>query len=210
MKNPEEKKISRRGKHMRHYLILLFVGIMTLMAMPATAQSDPFLGEVDLVAFNFAPKGWAMCQGQLLAINQNQALFSLLGTTFGGDGRVTFALPDLRGRRIVGQGQGQGLSPYTMGQRGGEEAVTLNISQIPSHTHQVQASMAVGTTGSPTGGYWASQTSTNLYSNAPTSTVALSPLAIGSAGGGQPHDNMPPYLVLNYIIALQGIFPSQN
>ncbi len=189
--------------------ILLLVGTLMLLALPALAQ-DPFLGEVDLVAFNFAPKGWAFCAGQLLPIQQNTALFALIGTTYGGDGIRTFALPDLRGRRIIGAGQGPGLDNYSLGQVGGEEAVTLNISQIPAHTHTVTANTAVGTSRTPTANFWASQTSTLLFSNAPTSTGALDSHAIGLTGGGQPHNNMPPYLVLNYIIALQGIFPSRN
>ena len=189
--------------------LLLVVATMALLAIPAAAQ-DPFIGEVDLVAFNFAPTGWALCQGQLLPINQNQALFSLLGTTFGGDGRVNFALPDLRGRRIVGAGQGPGLSNYNLGEVGGEEAVTLNIGQLPVHTHTVFANTAVGTSLSPTNNFWAAQTSTFLFSNAPMSTTSLAGNDIGSTGGSQPHENRPPYLTLNYIIALNGIFPSRN
>jgi len=194
---------------MRNYLFLAFLGIMTLLAIPAAAQ-EPFLGEIDLVAFNFAPKGWAMCDGQILAIQQNQALFALIGTYYGGDGVRTFALPDLRGRRIVGAGQGPGLSNYTIGQASGEETVTLTINQLPIHTHAVNADMAVGTALIPSGGYWASQTSTFLFSNAPASIGNLATQAIGSAGGNQAHSNMPPYLALNYVIALTGIFPSQN
>jgi len=193
---------------MRKHILLLLLGT-AMLAIPASAQT-PYLGEVDLVAFNFAPVGWAMCQGQLLPISQNPALFALLGTTYGGDGIQTFALPDLRGRRIVGAGQGLGLSNYVVGQTGGVENVTVLINQIPSHTHPVSASMAVGTALTPTGNYWASQTSTNLYSNAPTSTANLASQAIGLSGGNQPHNNISPYLALNYIIAMEGIFPSQN
>lgn len=193
---------------MRKHILLLLLGT-ALLAIPAAAQ-QPFLGEVDLVAFDFAPVGWALCQGQLLPISQNTALFSLLGTTYGGDGIQTFALPDLRGRRIVGAGQGPGLNPYTLGQAGGVENVSLTIAQIPSHTHTVYASSAVGTGLTPTSSYWASQTSTNLYSNAPTSAANLAPAAIGTSGNSQPHDNLSPYLALNYIIATEGIFPSQN
>lgn len=195
---------------MRRSSIVLLLSLLVLLAIPAAAQ-EPFLGEIDLVAFNFAPKGWAMCNGQLFPINQNQALFALLGTTYGGNGQTTFALPDLRGRRIVGMGQGPGLQNYNLGQVGGEESVTLTISQLPSHTHLPQASSAPGSAAGPGGNFWASQNQVFLYSNAPNGAVAaMAPAAIGSTGGGQPHNNMPPYLVLNYIIALQGIFPSQN
>lgn len=195
---------------MRNYfLTFLLLGMTAWIAVPATAQ-DGFLGEIDLVAFNFAPQGWAMCQGQILSISQNTALFSLLGTTYGGNGTTNFALPDLRGRRIISSGQGAGLSNYSLGETGGEETVTLTVAQMPSHTHQVNANTAVGTALTPAGNAWASQTSTSLYSNSPTATASLAPQAIGFSGGSQPHDNMPPYLVLNYIIALQGIYPSRN
>lgn len=193
---------------MRHSLMVMLIGIMALLAIPAVAQG-PFLGEVDVVAFNFAPKGWALCSGQLLPINQNQALFALLGTTYGGDGITTFALPDLRGRRIVGAGQGSGLSSYNLGEKSGEETVTITLSQMPQHSHAPQASGVQGTALTPAGNVWASQNATSLFSNAPAGTAAMAPV-IGTAGGGQPHDNMPPYLVMNYIIALQGIFPARD
>lgn len=195
---------------MRIRLVLLLLSAMAMLTGPAAAQSSPFLGEIDLVAFNFPPKGWAECNGQLLPINQNQALFALLGTTYGGDGRQTFALPDLRGRRLVGMGQGPGLSDYVLGQTGGEEAVTLTVAQMPAHVHNPVADAGVGSNIAPAGNYWATQTQVFLYNNAPSSLAAMAPQAIGATGGGQPHDNMPPYLVLNYIIALQGVFPSQN
>ena len=194
---------------MRRSLILLLLSLMVLPAIPALAQ-EPFLGEIDLVAFSFPPKGFAECNGQLLPINQNQALFALLGTTYGGNGQTTFALPDLRGRRAVGMGQGPGLQNYSLGQFGGEESVTLNVAQLPSHTHTAEASSAPGTSPLPTAHFWASQSQVYLYSNAPLGFTSMNPEAIRSTGGSQPHDNMPPYLVLNYIIALQGIFPSQN
>jgi microcystin-dependent protein len=194
---------------MQRNLILFLLSLMVPLAIPAAAQ-EPFLGEIDLVAFNFSPKGWAACNGQLLPINQNQALFALLGTTYGGNGQTTFALPDLRGRHAIGFGQGSGLASYSQGQVGGEESVTLTVGQLPAHTHTAQASSAPGTSPGPGGNYWASQNQVFLYSNAPSGTTAMAASAIGATGGGQPHDNMPPYLVLNYIIALQGIFPSRN
>jgi microcystin-dependent protein len=195
---------------MRNYfLTLLLLGMTAWVAVPASAQ-NPFVGEIDLVAFNFAPQGWAICQGQIVPINQNTALFSLLGTTYGGNGTTNFALPDLRGRRIISAGQGPGLNNYNLGDTGGEETVTLTVAQMPSHTHQVNANTAVGTALGPGGNVWASQTSTSLYSNSPTATANLAPQAIGVSGGSQSHENMPPYLVLNYIIAMEGIFPSRN
>ena len=195
--------------NMRKSLVLMLLVFLILMAMPASAQ-QPFVGEIALVGFNFAPSGWATCSGQLMAIDQNQALFALIGTTFGGDGQSTFALPDLRGRRIVGVGQGPGLQPYVLGQLGGEEDVTLTVAQLPQHSHSANASSATGTSLTPSGNFWGSQTATALYSNAPTSTGNMAAGLIGSVGGGQPHDNMQPYLVMNYVISLFGIFPSQN
>ena len=179
-------------------------------------MAEAFLSQIEAFPFNFAPKGWAFCAGQLLPINQNQALFALLGTTFGGDGVSTFALPDLRGRVANGLGQGQGLSPYNLGQRGGEETHTLSAAETPVHNHLVNADNN-GTTGgshvpsdaATLGSGYASETGSpvvNIYSSAsPT-------IAMGSLGpvGGQPHENRMPFLALNYCIALQGIFPSQN
>jgi microcystin-dependent protein len=166
---------------------------------------DPYLGEIRLVPFTFAPKGWALCAGQLLPINQNQALFALLGTNFGGDGRTTFALPDLRGRVPVGAGQGAGGSNYQVGSNGGEETVKLTVSQLPPHAHPVRADSAASTTKNPTGAVPASGGAYGATTNAKMKAGML-----GQTGGGQAHDNRQPYLSLNYIIALQGIFPSQN
>jgi len=165
-------------------------------------MSTPFLGEIRIMSFNFPPKGWAFCNGQLLPINQNQALFSLLGTYFGGNGQTNFALPNLQGRVPIHQG-----SQFVQGQTGGEAAHTLNISEIPVHTHVVTASSNVADQGNPQGNYLAVESS-NAYSTAPDNTMA--PQAIPNAGGSQPHDNMSPYLVLTFCIALQGIFPSRN
>ena len=166
-------------------------------------MAEPFLGEVRLFSFTFAPRGWAQCNGQLLPINQNQALFSLLGTTFGGNGTTNFALPDLRGRAPVFGSQG-GIS---LGERGGEEAHTLTLAEMAQHNHPVRGNSANANVGSPAGNTWAAQ-STNAYGTA--AAGSMNATAIASAGGSQPHSNMQPYLVINFCIALQGIFPSQS
>ena len=158
-------------------------------------MSEPFLGQISLFGFNFAPRGWAMCDGQLMAINQNQALFSLLGTTYGGDGISTFALPDLRGRASVHTDPSQ--------------SVTLTVQQIPAHTHAANCSDAPGTEPAPAGKVWARDSLGNSeYSS--TAGIMLAPDAIGPAGGGAAHDNMAPFQVLNFCIALEGIYPSRN
>jgi microcystin-dependent protein len=165
-------------------------------------MAEPFLGEIRIMSFNFAPKGWALCNGQLLPINQNQALFSLLGTTFGGDGRVNFALPDLRGQTPIHVGSG-----HTLGEKGGEQAHTLSIAEIPTHTHVLQASGSNAGTNSPSNAVLANTTA--VY-HAPTSLTSLSPSSVTTVGGSQAHLNMEPFLTLNFCIALQGIFPSPN
>lgn len=190
---------------------VLIIGLLAglAMAIPAHAQGDsPFVGQIDIVGFNFAPVGWAECEGQLLPISQYEALFSLIGTTYGGDGVNTFALPDLRGRMAIHQGDGPGLAPYVMGQASGEETVTLTLNQIPSHSHAVLAGGAADSL-SPSGTTWGSSP-TNLYSSTGANPVAMSGAMIGPAGGGQPHNNIPPYLTVNFIISLFGIFPSQS
>lgn len=180
-------------------------------------MNEPFIGQICLFGFNFAPRGWALCNGQLLPIAQNTALFSLLGTTYGGDGSSTFALPNLQSRVVVGQGQGPGLSSYSMGQTGGAESVTLLSTQMPSHNHQLNASNSTGATNTPTNNVLAAsygaledgtQVTVNTYSGSANTT--LSPSSIGAAGGNQPHENRQPFLTMNYCIALQGIFPSRN
>jgi microcystin-dependent protein len=165
-------------------------------------MATPFLGEVKIVSFNFAPKGWALCNGQLLPINQNQALFSLLGTTYGGNGQTTFALPNLQGRVPLHMG-----SAFVMGQAGGETAHTLNISEMPAHTHIPVGSSNNASVTTPAGNLWAAQ-SGGGYS--PSSNANMNPASITNVGGSQPHDNMSPYLVLNFCIALSGVFPSRN
>lgn len=165
-------------------------------------MAEPFLAEVRIMSFNFPPKGWALCDGQVLPINQNQALFSLLGTTFGGNGQTTFGLPNLRGRTPIHMGSG-----HTIGEAAGAEAITLNVHQLPTHTHPAASVNASASTNSPNGAYLAA--STAVY-HAPTNLISLTPGTITSVGGSQPHTNMQPFLTLNCCIALQGIFPSQT
>jgi microcystin-dependent protein len=176
----------------------------------------PILGQIQAFGFNFAPRGWAACDGQLLPINQNQALFSLLGTIYGGDGITTFALPDLRGRSPMHIGHGPGLSSRSIGQRSGQEQVTLNILEIPSHNHvasgTVKANNQPGDEDSPEDNFSAAHAGDENYSAAANATMAAGGLAVtvGNNGGNQPHTNLQPYLVINWCIALQGIFPSRN
>jgi microcystin-dependent protein len=167
-------------------------------------MSTPYIGEIRIISFNFAPKGWALCNGQLLPINQNQALFSILGTTYGGDGRVNFALPDFRGRAPVHMGAG-----YNIGQRVGEEAHTLIVGELPQHNHVGQCSSNNASTANPVGAMLAGIPSF-AYRNSLTNMTTLQPATVGLVGGSQPHENRQPYLTLGYIIALQGIFPSRN
>jgi len=166
-------------------------------------MSEPFLSEIKIFSFNFPPKGWALCNGQLLPINQNQALFALLGTTYGGNGQTNFALPNLRGRVPIHMGNG-----HTLGEAAGSTSVTVNIQQLPTHQHLLMAANAdANRTTSPTNNYLGPVN--NLYS-APQQLVTINPATVSSIGGSQPHNNMMPSLVLNFCIALQGIFPSQN
>jgi microcystin-dependent protein len=176
---------------------------------------ESFLGQLALFPYNFAPQGWAMCEGQVLPIQQYTALFSLLGTNFGGNGTSTFALPDLRGRVPIGQGQGPGLSPYVVGEQQGVESVALTANTIPAHSHAFQAFASPATTNAPSGALPAEGHSTGRGAP-PVNTYAASgtPVALAAsqalpAGGSQPHNNLQPYLTLNWCIALQGIFPSR-
>ena len=170
-------------------------------------MSEPFLGEIRIFAGNFAPRGWAFCNGQILAISTNTALFSLLGTTYGGNGQNTFALPNLQSRIPVHAGQAPGLSLYDLGEAGGEEGVTLTAAQMPAHAHPLNASTKAPSSRSPVGNLPGAATH-SVYSN--QSTVAMSPQAISPTGGSQPHENRQPFLAVNFIIALTGIFPSRN
>jgi microcystin-dependent protein len=169
-------------------------------------MAEPFLSEIRIMSFGFPPKGWALCDGQLLPINQNQALFSLLGTTYGGDGRVNFGLPNLQGRAPIHMGSG-----HTLGERAGEQAHTLSIAEIPTHVHMEKATTVTATTNNPTSSLMLAQsTASNLYASAASNLVAMAPNAVSTVGGSQAHLNMQPFLVLNFSIALQGIFPSQT
>jgi microcystin-dependent protein len=171
--------------------------------------SEPFLGEIRMFGFNFAPVGWALCHGQLLPISENTALFSLLGTTYGGDGMTTFALPNLQSRVPVHQGQGAGLSAYVAGQAGGTETVTLAVTQMPGHTHPVKASSSGALADRPEGRVLA-RSGSHIYSHEPDASTVMSAKMLGGAGEGEPHDNIQPYLVVNFCIALTGIFPSRS
>ena len=166
-------------------------------------MSEPFMSEIKLVSFNYPPKSWALCNGQFLPINQNQALFALLGTTYGGNGQTTFALPDLRGRAPLHMGSG-----HTLGERAGQSANTINIQQLPTHTHTLQGSSNTGSVQDAANNVFGTVPG-RIYTD-PTNVTTLTPQTVTSVGGSQPHQNMQPYLVLNFCIALQGIFPSQN
>ena len=170
-------------------------------------MATPYLGELRLVSFNFAPRGWALCNGQLMAINQNQALFALLGTFYGGNGTTTFALPNLQGRSPMHMGAG-----YVLGQMGGEAAHTLTLSELPAHLHTLYGVSDIANANAPGGALPAAKGRGGLtqYGSPGGSEVPMAPSSVAQVGGGQPHENMPPYLVMNMVIALQGIFPSQN
>lgn len=167
-------------------------------------MATPFIGQIQMFGFNFAPRGWALCNGQTLPINQNQALFSILGTTYGGNGTTNFLLPNLQGRTAMQFGTGPGLSQRNLGQTGGAENVTLQTTQMPSHNHTASANNGTAGVGSPAGATWAQ----GPYSA--SSNASMNPADLSLTGGGQPHPNQPPYLVVNFCIALQGLFPSRN
>ena len=175
-------------------------------------MANPFVAEIRAFPFNFAPKGWAFCDGQLLPISQNTALFSLLGTTYGGDGKSTFALPNLQGDVPIGVGQGPGLSPYFLGQSSGSDTVTLITSEMPTHNHVVQWDSSNNpSVGSPVNaGLGTKAAITTMYQNTSSNLQPMSPSAIPIAGGSLPHNNMMPYLTLNFCIALQGVFPPRT
>lgn len=170
-------------------------------------MADPFVAEIRIFPFNFAPRGWAWCDGQLLPLSQNTALFSLLGTTYGGNGKSNFALPDLQGRAPMHPGQGPGLSLHDLGETGGSETVTLLESEIPSHGHGVRVSAEDGNSRNPGGSYFG--LGNNIYAP-PTNLVSMAPEALPPAGGDQPHNNLQPYLTFYFCIALQGVFPPRT
>ncbi|MBY5956813.1 tail fiber protein [Membranicola marinus] len=172
-------------------------------------MAEPFLAEIRIVGFNFPPRGWAFCDGQILPINQNQSLYSLLGANYGGDGRTSFALPDLRGRVPIHTGRSNGGGDRQLGQKSGEETHTLTENEMPQHTHQLRAVNAENNTPLPNGDHLSQSTPAEFY-NAPANLVNLASNTVTFAGGGQAHENMQPYLVVNFCIALQGLFPSRN
>ena len=176
-------------------------------------MSQPFVAEIRIFGFNFAPRGWATCDGQILPISQNTALFSLLGTQYGGDGRSTFALPNLQGAAPLMMGQGSGLTARNIGETSGEDIVTLTVSEIPAHAHTPVGSTGAGTTVNPTNDTWGVASITRgqrLYAPSAGAGPLMSPQTFATSGGGQPHNNLPPYLTLTFIIALQGIFPPRS
>lgn len=175
-------------------------------------MSEPFLAEIRIVGFNFAPRGWAFCDGQILPINQNQSLYSLLGTTYGGDGRTSFALPDMRGRTPIHVGSSNGTN-HLQGSKSGEETHTLSQAEMPQHTHELKGSTDSATQGGPSGNFISATTLAggNLFSTTSDSlNVSMASAGISNVGGGQAHNNMQPYLALNFCIALRGLFPSRN
>ncbi|MEK6281959.1 MAG: tail fiber protein [Acidobacteriota bacterium] len=172
-------------------------------------MADPFVAEIRIFPFNFAPKGWAWCDGQLMPLSQNTALFSLLGTVYGGDGKSTFALPDLEGRAPMHPGQGPGLSLHDLGETGGSETVTLLESEIPAHAHQMSVSSQLGLENIPTDQLFAMGEGINLY-GANNNLTSMAPEALAPAGGDQPHNNLMPYLTFYFAIALQGVFPPRG
>lgn len=197
---------------MKNFIFLCTLLICSAFTPTLKAQaSDPFLGQIAFVPYTFVPKNWAECNGQLLSIAQNTALFSLLGTTYGGNGTTTFALPDMRGRVLVHNGQAPGgPTNYTMGQIGGAESVTLNVTQMPSHNHTVNAVTAEGNQNIPTGSLPANTKVLDKEYSDTTADTTMKSTMLNNTGGNQPHENRPPFITLKCIISLTGIFPSQN
>jgi microcystin-dependent protein len=195
---------------MKKQITMLCIALLTLCSVnEVTAQQEGMLGEVKLFAGNFAPRNWALCEGQLLPIAQNQALFSILGTTYGGDGRTTFALPDLRGRVAIQQGQGPGLPDYRLGEKGGAHQNVLTINNMPSHNHGVKVNVNTSPGEEPTSTLVIANHSAAFVENA-TSGSVLGGVVENNVGASTPVNNMQPYLAVNYIICLQGTFPSRN
>ncbi|MGE3801485.1 MAG: phage tail protein [Candidatus Kapaibacterium sp.] len=173
-------------------------------------MTEPYIGQISMVAFNFAPRSWALCNGQLMSIAQNTALFSLIGTTYGGDGRTTFALPNLQSRIPLHKGTGPGLTPRVEGESSGSETVTLVASQMPSHNHLVEANGNPGGQFTPINGFWAAEGGETTATYAATANGVMNANAISNTGGSQPHNNMQPYLVIAFVIALYGYFPPRS
>lgn len=176
-------------------------------------MANAYIAEIRIFGCNFAPRGWLQCNGQLLSISQNTALFSILGTTFGGNGTSNFGLPNFQGAAAVGMGQGPGLSNYVEGETGGSSSVTLLLTQLPQHNHSAVADNGSGTTGNPTGATWAAASADRdevWYDNAAGGLVTMNPLVLSNTGGGLPHNNLMPYLGSNFCIAVQGVFPTRN
>ena len=194
---------------MKKFILCLFLVTAFSFSDSVKAQ-EAMIGEVKMFAGNFAPRGWALCNGQLLPISQNSALFSILGTTYGGDGRTTFGLPDLRGRTPIHTGTGPGLMNRRLGQKGGSENVTITVKNLPSHSHAIKAVAEVGDEGLPNGNLPASNSSANRSYSTLSSNATMNKKMVENTGGNYPVNNMQPYLTVNYIIALQGIYPSRN
>ncbi len=173
-------------------------------------MSEPFVGEIRMFAGNFAPRGWALCDGQLLAVSQNDALFSLFGTIYGGDGRTTFGLPDLRGRIPIHAGSGPGLTPRNLGSRSGQERVQVTVAQLPAHSHALQASADPGSETGPEGNLPAANTPVDIYKEPVPPGTDLETSAITAQGGSQQHENLMPFLAIYFIVALAGIYPSRS
>jgi microcystin-dependent protein len=206
--------MSKESKTLSRTVVVGLIAVMA-WASPGVCASDPFLGEIMIVPYDFAPLDWAFCDGQLLSVFQNQALFALLGDTYGGDGRNTFALPDLRGRVPIHEGMGPGLSNRSLGERGGTERETLTILQMPQHSHVADAlgHSGEGDATGPGNAVWAAtpkKKDTDYSSQVPDVAMSADAVFIDDNGGGQAHNNMPPYLTLNYVIALKGVFPLRN
>jgi microcystin-dependent protein len=196
--------------HQFHHLAVRDLSEPDLISKETDRMADPFVAEIRIFPFNFAPNGWAWCDGQLMPISQNTALFALLGTTYGGNGHTNFALPDLQGRAPMHPGQGPGLSLYDLGQSGGSETVTLQTSEMPAHSHTLQGQAVPGDSASPADGTYARPIGATPYrAPAGANTAAMAPQALVPNGGDLPHNNMQPYLTCYFCIALQGIFPSR-
>ena len=194
---------------MKKSIVTLLLFCCFIYSESANAQ-EPFIGEIRMFAGNFAPRGWAKCEGQLLQISQYSALFSLLGTRYGGDGSTTFALPDLRGRVAIGSGTGPGLTPHPLSQRAGSETNMLTVTNLPAHNHSINAVTADGNTSVPGGNLPAGTKLLDKEYSDTTATTSMNATMVSSTGGGEAVNNMQPYLTVTYIIALQGVFPSAN